>query len=220
MGKKIIKGFLITIASLLFVIGLLFVVVILTYDDSSQAANNAAVATTTLQEQTTPEPTEPPTTTPPPSRMGRWSEISIIGDSSFISQSEAALQIIRSQTPDIYEWVVHYVGILRQYYISGMWHYLDPPEFRIGTESYSGSVTWLAGIIVHDAKHSMQAYHAPGTFDDPYSQSWADAEYEANLYQMEFFRRINAPLSYITHLEELNRNILQGEGWWLTEITW
>lgn len=211
MGKKIIKGFLIAIASLTFIVGLLFAVVILTYDDGVPAPATSSAA------QTTPEPTEPTTPTPPQSRMGQWDEIQIIGDANFVRRSEVALQIIRSQTPDVYEWVVHYVGILRQYTTSGMWYDLDPPEFRISSDSYLSSTMWLAGIIVHDARHSMQAYRVPGTFNNPHSQAWANAEYEANLYQIDFFNRIGAPARYIAHLEELNQGILQGEGWWLTD---
>ena len=154
-------------------------------------------------------------TQPTSSRMGQWSSIQIIGDANFTQRAEAALNLIRTETPDMYEWILHYMGVIRQYSRSGMWWWLDPPEYRIGTPTYTSSTIWLATTIVHDALHALQAYYEPETFLDPNSQLWYDAEMDAVRMQIEFLRRINAPQHYITHSENMMLS-----PWWLGDINW
>ena len=149
------------------------------------------------------------------SRMGMWDEITIIGDADFTRRTQEAIDLIKTGAPDLYEEILHYLGIVRQYYYSGMWFWLDPPEFRVGTPSYTASVIWYASIIIHDAIHSRQAYENPRTFDDIHSQLWHDAEMEALEYQIKFFRLIDAPQSYINHIEHVRDN-----PWWLGDVTW
>ncbi|MCL2576356.1 MAG: copper amine oxidase N-terminal domain-containing protein [Defluviitaleaceae bacterium] len=152
----------------------------------------------------------------PVSRMGQWDSIQIIGDANFIARNQAALDLIRTGSPEHYEMVLRYVGILRQHSSSGMWYWLDPPEFRIGTGTYMESTTWLATCIVHDAWHSWQAYHYDeNPFIDPESDAWFNAEMDAIRVQIEFLQAINAPQHYITHSESMI-----GQRWWLGPITW
>jgi len=166
-------------------------------------------------------PIPDPDPIPPQSRMGQWDGMTIIGDANFTARTEAAMALIRNYAPDMYTWIVHYVGILRQHSFSGMWYWLDPPEYRIGAGTYMASAMWLAGTIVHDAKHSVQAYHEPETFFDQRSQAWFDAEYEANLYMLAFFRLAGGANHYISHIEAWNRDIRNGIGWWLDgQVDW
>ena len=158
---------------------------------------------------------EIPKDLPAQSRMGRWDEITIIGDANFTRRTQEAIDLIKTGAPDLYEEILHYLGIVRQYYNSGMWFWLDPPEFRVGTASYTASVIWYASIIIHDAIHSRQAYENPLTFNDIHSQLWHDAEMEALNYQIKFFRLIDAPQRYINHIEHVRDN-----PWWLQHVTW
>jgi len=185
----------------------------------------ATTAPTTIRERpettrTTPS-TQPQTeahTTPLPnnSRMGTWSEVEIIGDGWFTERSTLALDQIRNGSPYHWDMVLRYMGILRQYVSSGMWYWLDPPEFRVGTGTYSASAIWYASSIVHDAWHSWQAYHYDqNPFIDPHSDEWFYAEMDAIRVQIEFLEAINAPRHYITHLEGMI-----GQRWWLGPITW
>ncbi|MCL2527568.1 MAG: copper amine oxidase N-terminal domain-containing protein [Defluviitaleaceae bacterium] len=152
---------------------------------------------------------------PTGSRMGQWNEITIIGDANFTLRTYDAINLIRTSAPELYTEILHYLGIIRQHSFSGMWYWLDPPEFRVGTASYTGSVIWYASIIIHDAIHSRQAYANPETFLDQQSQLWFDAEMEALDYQIKFFVLIGAPQHYITHIESIRDN-----PWWLRQVTW
>lgn len=145
------------------------------------------------------------------SRMGRWDRITVIGDANFTQLTNDALALIRTHTPDLYQKITHYMGVIRQYSSSGMRWWLDPPEFIVGTGDYTSSVYWYASIIIHDAIHSWQEYYRPGTFRDPNSQLWFDAEMEALVFQDEFLRRIEAPPHYSTHI---NNMLDTGTRWW------
>jgi len=189
--------------------------VLITYGALSQSATQTALVVTPTP---TPAPTPVPTPTPTPvaqSRMGQWNQISVIGDANFTRNVNDALHLIRTQAPEFYAEVLHYVGILRQHSSSGMWFWLDPPEYRIGTATYNASTIWLATTIVHDAVHSRQAYENPNVFDDPRSQDTFDAEMEAVDRQIEFLRRIGAPQHYIDHSEAV-----RDTQWWLGDVWW
>jgi len=164
---------------------------------------------------TTP-PNELPTQNNSSDRMGLWDEIEIIGSDRFVLRSENALNTIRDGSPYHWDMVLRYLGILREYSSSGMWYWLNPPEFRVGNTTFNASTIWYASTIVHDAWHSWQAYHYDeNPFIDPYSDEWFDAEMDAMRVQIEFLQAINAPQHYITHAESMI-----GQRWWLGPITW
>lgn len=161
----------------------------------------------------TPTPTPTPVTTPaPPALVGTWSTIAIEGDGRFTANIQNALDIIRTQTPSTYGIVLRYIGIIRQGASSGMWAWLTPPTFVVGTATYTASSTWLASAIVHDAIHSRQYHQHRARYGLPVPHDvWGgmEAEMEALLIQIEFLRQIGAPAHEIDHAESM-----YGEIWW------
>lgn len=147
--------------------------------------------------------------------VGTWDTIQIIGDAVFTQRVSEALKLIQTGAPEMWTWVLHYLGAVEQWSASGMWYWLNPPTYRIGTATYMASTIWLATTIIHDAYHSLQAHANPNVFDDPYSEEWAGAEWDAVRRQVEFLRFIDAPQFYIDSSEA---NI--GTRWWLGPVTW
>ncbi len=85
-------------------------------------------------------------------------DIQIIGSPDFIQQTILALTLLKEKTPDDFEMVERYTGIIEQSDRSGMWAYLNPPKQDVSDNTSFYSVTWYAGTIVHDSTHS-KLYH-------------------------------------------------------------
>jgi hypothetical protein len=154
-----------------------------------------------------------PTPTP---LVGTWSSVSIVGDAMFTQNTQRAMRLIR-QCPESYALVLRYVGVIEQYERSGMWAFLEPPAFRVGTGTYTASTTWYAGCIVHDAVHSWQYHRTLAELGHVPRNAWTgmDAEMEALEIQLEFLNKIGAPAHEIRHLESL-----RGVSWWDSPVTW
>jgi len=150
--------------------------------------------------------------------VGNWDEIVVSGDDLFTVNIAAALTLIRSGPPEIHALVIRYIGAITQGSHSGMWFRLVPPTFVVAHRTYTSSTTWLAGVIVHDAVHSMQ-YHRHlaryGSHVPRYVYFGMDAEMEALEIQIDFLIAVNAPQNEIDHAKSLRGTI-----WWDELPTW
>ena len=142
--------------------------------------------------------------------VGTWAAVSIEGDARFVAYTQRALNVIR-HSPSAYATVLRYIGIIRQGDASGMWAWLEPPTFVVGTATYTASTSWYASAILHDAIHSKQYHNHLARYGYVPSEVWTGyyAEMEALEIQTEFLRLIGAPAHEIRWAESLI-----GEVWW------
>jgi len=150
--------------------------------------------------------------------VGNWDEIVINGDALFTANIAAALELIRNGPPETYALVMRYIGAITQGPHSGMWFRLVPPTFVVARRTYTSSTTWLAGVIVHDAVHSMQYHRHLARYGHPVPREvyfGMDAEMEALEIQIDFLIAIGAPQNEINHAKSL-----RGTVWWDELPTW
>lgn len=96
------------------------------------------------------------------SQAPHFDSLAIVGSPKFVDQVERALTLLKFQSPESYHEVTNYVGIIQEDEHSGMEAEHQPPIFQLNDRSAFYSVTWCAGVIVHDATHSKlyHDYHA------------------------------------------------------------
>jgi hypothetical protein len=131
----------------------------------------------------------------------------VTGSAQLRAQVEAALEVLKNKTPEVYALIQEHVAIIAEGKTSGMWAYRNPPTFEITSTSAAYSITWCAGIIAHDAYHS-KLYHdylrskGPPVPDEIWTG--AEAEKLCIQFQLSVLRKIGAPDHEIEYCRTLN----------------
>lgn len=133
--------------------------------------------------------------------------IKVVGSNEFITQTEAALELLKNLSPVAFEKIQKYIGIIEQGKSSHMWAYEEPPRYEVDDIASFYSIKWYAGTIAHEAKHSeiyhqYQAKHGLPVPADVWSS--VDAEKICIEYQIDVMKKINAPQFDIDYLGELD----------------
>ena len=131
--------------------------------------------------------------------------IKIVGSHKFITQTEAALELLKNLAPLAFEKTQKYIGIIEQGEYSHMWANEIPPRYEVDDMTSFYSIKWHAGAIAHEATHSelyheYQAKHGLPVPADIWSS--ADAENFCIQYQINVMKKINAPQFDIDYLAE------------------
>jgi len=147
----------------------------------------------------------PPTATTDPTIYGR---IKIKGNSAFMTQTRAALDVLEQKDPAAYKKIQTYVGIIEQGEHSGMWAWEQPPRYEVNDVTAFFSVTWYASTIAHDATHAelyaqYQTAH-PGESVPEDAYGGVPIERFCIGYQLDVAKRIGAPQSEIDYLSTLD----------------
>jgi len=144
----------------------------------------------------------------PPSVPSNYDGIEIRGDADFITQTVAALTLLEQKTPDAFQKIQSYVGIIEQGEHSGMWAWEVPPRYEVGDATAFFSVTWYASTIAHDATHSelYTQYELAHPGEPVPDNAYGGVEIERFCigYQLEVAKRIGAPQSEIDYLSTLD----------------
>lgn len=134
--------------------------------------------------------------------------VKVVGSDAFISQTEAALSVLKSQAPRAFKRAEQNISVIEQTEFSHMWSDEVPPRYAVGEKSSFKSIKWYAGTIAHEATHSAlyQAYLAKNGLPVPASIWRSDeAENVCIAYQIEVMEQVNAPKADIDYLnDELN----------------
>lgn len=130
--------------------------------------------------------------------------IVIEGDSEYKAHVSKCLNLIKYNSKKDYDFVVKYIGIIKQNPKSGMEAWKSPPVFLLSNWSAFHSLTWCASVIAHDAYHSylFKANKVEGEKFPP-QESWAgfNAERQCNEYQIAVMRKIGSSESDIEYVE-------------------
>jgi hypothetical protein len=137
----------------------------------------------------------------------------IEGDAQFVSRIDGAMAIIREH-PDYYEMVTTYVDIIRagEYWseASYMNVWENDPTAGIGSRVISGSLIFIAGVIVHEAYHSKLFWEYinmnNGNLPDP--NIWAEGIGHMKVYEVErdFLIEAGAPIEILENVERRATN--------------
>lgn len=129
--------------------------------------------------------------------------IQVRGSEEIVSQTEAALALLKESAPDAYQRAQEYIGAIAEGPRSTMDASRTPPTFWVNGETAFYSVTWYACVIAHEATHSklyhecLEAHGGPVPYD-----AWGSFEAERTCieFQMDVAERIGAPQYEIDHL--------------------
>ncbi|MBI2589046.1 hypothetical protein HYW35_02495 [Candidatus Saccharibacteria bacterium] len=129
-------------------------------------------------------------------------KITIIGNGNFIQQSRAALDLLQNKTPNHFKLVVDNMGMILQVDRgSGMNPWFDPTIFFATDEQFRPGTSWYAGVLVHDANHSIQwkdyKKAHPNQPVPPDIYSGETAERECTKIQLAALEQIGAPQDQI-----------------------
>ena len=163
------------------------------------------VVSSTLTTTATPAATFTPN---PPEKLinastPAYGSITIVGDPTFIEWTQRALSLLESETPDAYEKIETYVGIIEQSDRSGMWVYEEPPRYEVSDVTAFFSLTWYASTIAHDATHSEFYHQYQESFGSPVPDDiWTSvsAEQFCISFQLDVLIRIGGPPSEVEYL--------------------
>ena len=131
-----------------------------------------------------------------------------------MSQTERALELLKQRVPSHYGIVNQYVGEIRCVESgSGMAAYWAIPTFLVGKETREAGTSWYAGVIVHDACHSVQ-YHnylaiQSVSFVPIEVYTGREAEAQCLASQIDALEDIGAP----SHILNYVREIIESEYW-------
>ncbi|MCC6736706.1 MAG: hypothetical protein IT534_11360 [Bauldia sp.] len=147
----------------------------------------------------------PGTTKPAVKGQPEYFGIAIRGSSAFVTQTIAALGLLRGLAPDAFHKIQTYIGVIQQADITGMVAYAVPPRYEVADETAFYSITWYASTIAHDAVHS-ELYHRhvadhPGVPVAPDAWTGVSVERFAIGFQLDVSRRIGGPEDEILYLE-------------------
>ncbi|MCK5355401.1 MAG: hypothetical protein KAJ63_09810 [Methyloprofundus sp.] len=133
--------------------------------------------------------------------------IKIIGSHEFITQTEAALELLKNLAPLAFEKTQKYIGIIEQGQYSHMWANEISPRYEVDDMTSFYSIKWHAGAIAHEATHSelYHEYQAKHGLPVP-ANIWSsvDAEKFCIQYQIDVMKKMNAPQFDIDYLSELD----------------
>lgn len=133
--------------------------------------------------------------------------IEIKGTEKFKSTVTNALALLETRSPESYQVVTNYIGIIEESEHSGMRANQTPPVFDLNDASAYYSVTWCAGDIAHDSFHSKlyheyQAAHAGAVPDSVWMGH--EAEVKCLKFQITTLKEIGAPGKEVTYCENIS----------------
>jgi hypothetical protein len=189
------------------------------------------IPTVTSQPTETPTPTPFPTVTPTPTILPTFTptptptafNIAIEGDDVCVTQTQDALNLLKSKAPSHYENVIKYIGVIECVESgSGMSAYMTPPRFKVGKATRDTGTIWYAGTIVHDAHHSKQYndYLSTHPNESVPTDVWSGAQAERECLDIQYnaLQQIGAPQSYLDHVQKSKEteywNIPEENRWW------
>jgi hypothetical protein len=141
-------------------------------------------------------------------------QIQIVGDTECKSNTNKALNVLKSEASVHYSVVINNVGVIEcSESGSGMYVWEDPPRYKVGKATMNAGTIWYAGTIAHDACHSKQ-YH-DYLFDNPISSvpsnvySGKSAEAQCLDAQYDSLVSLGASQSNLNYV----KNIINSEYW-------
>ena len=139
-------------------------------------------------------------------------KITIKGDTTCVSNTTAALNLLKKKSPESYQEVERYIGIIECVTAgSGMYPNETPPRFAVGNETRDAGTIWYAGAIVHDSNHSklynQYALAHPGQQVPPEVWTGKQAESECIDVQYKALQDIGADAATLQYLKStINSN--------------
>lgn len=133
--------------------------------------------------------------------------IVVEGSRCFQHQVESALKLLEQLAPGYHQVVTNYLGIIREWPTSGVRPYDRPPVFLLSRWSAFCSVTWCAGVIVHDAWHSKLYHEHLLTKGPPVPDHvWAGVDSELRCFaaQEDAARAIGSNRSEVEYIQTQN----------------
>lgn len=132
----------------------------------------------------------------------RFDNLTIQGSPQFREQVANALALLKSKSPQGFEIVTNYVGLIEQHEHSGMQVHHNPPVFQLNDKSAFYSLTWCAGVIAHDSFHSKLYFdykkqHSWSLWVPPGVHGGAKAEHACLQHQLAVLQNIGAPTNEI-----------------------
>ncbi|TFG67952.1 MAG: hypothetical protein E4H27_08440 [Anaerolineales bacterium] len=135
--------------------------------------------------------------------MLAFDTIEIIGTQEFIDQTTQALSLLQTASPEGYQKIETYVGVIQQDEHSGMFAYEDPPRYTVGARTANYSTTWYASTIAHDATHSELYHEYIAKNGEPVPDDvWTSvaAEQFCIAYQLKILKEIGGPANEVDYL--------------------
>lgn len=159
-----------------------------------------------------------------PPKLGLTSgSVKVSGNSTCISKTNAALNLLKSKASLDYNRVASYVGTIQCVdQGSGMWAWESPPRYTVGKVTLDADTMWYAGTIAHDSCHSVQynvykkAHPGEGVPASMYSGEAAEAQCLDVQYRA--LQRMGASSSTLSYMKTLlNTKYWTGDysnRWW------
>lgn len=118
---------------------------------------------------------------------------SFIADTEFRPKIQRCLSLLmRSARSDGYDYIDNCNLTIRAARASGA--NFSANAIDIARATFDASDTWLASVLVHETVHFRQ-------YREHRYRAGVPAEQEANTYQLGVLRKIGAPASEVTHLQ-------------------
>jgi hypothetical protein len=144
-------------------------------------------------------------------------------DTAFIKAVNTSLELLRTRAPQDYEFARQHVRLIKQvetWNEVGMAVRANPPTAKLRRQEAQESVTWLAGVIVHEACHRFQYLRGLERHGGPFPPRWEYSgrisELECLKRQAETLERIGAPareIDYVRRADGLHyRRVDQSKG--------
>jgi len=134
-------------------------------------------------------------------------EMKIVGNDEFITQTEAALALLKDLVPTTFEKVQQYIGTIEQGEFSHIWVYEESPRYQVSEVDAFYSIKWYAGTIAHEAVHSELYHQYQAKHGTPVpADIWSSLAVEKQCidYQIEVMKKMNAPQFDINYLNGLD----------------
>lgn len=132
-------------------------------------------------------------------------QIKVIGSLKFITQTEAAFEILKKSTPIAFAKIQKYIGIIEQGELSHMWADEKTPRYEVDDVASFYSIKWYAGTLAHEATHSelYHQYQAKHGLPVP-AHIWRSDSIEKFCieYQIDIMKKMNAPQVDINSLND------------------
>lgn len=119
--------------------------------------------------------------------------IDVQGTARFQAQTEQVFQLLQRRDVDSWQHVRIHIHVIQQGAHSAMWAYEQPPRVEINNRTAFYSVTWYAGVLIHEATHAEFR-----------EKSCKDVEQLCIDRQIAVLMRIQAPQHEIQYLQLLD----------------
>jgi len=81
--------------------------------------------------------------------------VKLFGDAAYRLQVAKALRLLSLSDPEALSFVTNNIRIIIEMERSGIWILSNTPVFSLSRTSAFHSITWCAGVMVHDANHAL-----------------------------------------------------------------